>query len=86
MTIIIILLSLETIDSVYKINHLSHPQTRFKVDVDAKENRLRGFFCRGGSRINWTSDVKEENQDEKHKNKCVLVWQGTVANQIFIGF
>ncbi|XP_031502434.1 protein RDM16 isoform X2 [Nymphaea colorata] len=33
---------LETIVSVYKINDLSHPQTRFKVDVNAQENRLTG--------------------------------------------
>ncbi|XP_022977165.1 protein RDM16-like isoform X1 [Cucurbita maxima] len=34
--------SLETIVSVYKINDLSHPQARFKVDVNARENRLSG--------------------------------------------
>lgn len=34
--------ALETIVSVYKINDLSHPQTRFKVDVNAQENRLTG--------------------------------------------
>ncbi|PIA42077.1 hypothetical protein AQUCO_02100141v1 [Aquilegia coerulea] len=34
--------TLETIVSVYKINDLSHPQTRFKVDVNAQENRLTG--------------------------------------------
>ncbi|KAF8397575.1 hypothetical protein HHK36_016495 [Tetracentron sinense] len=34
--------TVETIVSVYKINDLSHPQTRFKVDVNAQENRLSG--------------------------------------------
>ncbi|XXG66199.1 hypothetical protein AAC387_Pa05g3727 [Persea americana] len=34
--------TLETFVSVYKINDLSHPQTRFKVDVNAQENRLTG--------------------------------------------
>lgn len=34
--------TLETIVSVYKINDLSHPQTRFKVDINAQENRLTG--------------------------------------------
>jgi U4/U6 small nuclear ribonucleoprotein PRP3 len=32
----------ETIVCVYKIRDLSHPQTRFKVDVNAQENRLTG--------------------------------------------
>ncbi|EXB88506.1 hypothetical protein L484_017259 [Morus notabilis] len=34
--------TLETIVSVYKINDLSHSQTRFKVDIFARENRLTG--------------------------------------------
>lgn len=34
--------TLEAIVSVYKINDLAHPQTRFKVDVNAQENRLSG--------------------------------------------
>ena len=34
--------TLETIVSVYKVNDLSHVQTRFKVDVNAQENRLTG--------------------------------------------
>ncbi|XP_023537630.1 protein RDM16-like isoform X1 [Cucurbita pepo subsp. pepo] len=52
--------SLETIVSVYKINDLSHPQARFKVDVNARENRLSGcavicdgisvLFVEGGSK------------------------------------
>ncbi|XP_049404921.1 protein RDM16-like isoform X1 [Solanum stenotomum] len=32
----------ETIVSVYRINDLSHPQNRFKVDVNAQENRMTG--------------------------------------------
>ncbi|KAL1546125.1 protein RDM16-like isoform X1 [Salvia divinorum] len=34
--------TVDTIVSVYKINDLSHPQARFKVDVNAQENRLSG--------------------------------------------
>ncbi|KAF0903062.1 hypothetical protein E2562_024046 [Oryza meyeriana var. granulata] len=34
--------TLETIVCVYRIKDLSHPQTRFKVDVNAQENRLTG--------------------------------------------
>ncbi|CAL5065328.1 unnamed protein product [Urochloa decumbens] len=34
--------TVDTIVSVYKIRDLSHPQTRFKVDVNAQENRLTG--------------------------------------------
>ncbi|KAK7834585.1 protein rdm16 [Quercus suber] len=54
------------------------PQTRFKVDVNAQENRLSGCACCGEGghksikrygkvmlkRINWASAVKEENEDE----------------------
>ncbi|XP_071930088.1 protein RDM16-like isoform X1 [Coffea arabica] len=32
----------EIIVSVYKVNYLSHPQARFKVDANAHENRLTG--------------------------------------------
>nr|XP_011469725.1 PREDICTED: U4/U6 small nuclear ribonucleoprotein Prp3 [Fragaria vesca subsp. vesca] len=34
--------NVETIVSVYKINDLSHPKARFKIDVNARENRLTG--------------------------------------------
>ncbi|PPR81697.1 hypothetical protein GOBAR_AA39015 [Gossypium barbadense] len=34
--------TVETIVSVYRINDLSDPKTRFKVDVNAQENRLTG--------------------------------------------
>ncbi|XP_022012233.1 protein RDM16 isoform X2 [Helianthus annuus] len=103
--------TLETIVSVYKVNDLSHPQTRFKVDVNAQENRLSGcavisegicvVVVEGGSksikryqklmlkRINWADAVKEEDEDdndEKPKNKCVLVWQGSVAKPSFHRF
>ncbi|KAK6228087.1 Small nuclear ribonucleoprotein Prp3 [Theobroma cacao] len=105
--------TVETIVSVYKINDLSHPKTRFKVDVNAQENRLTGcavisegisvVVVEGGSksikrygklmlrRINWTEAVKEEDKDgdedeEKPPNKCVLVWQGSVAKPSFSKF
>ncbi|KAG2730099.1 hypothetical protein I3760_01G277200 [Carya illinoinensis] len=105
--------TLETIVSVYRINDLSHPQTRFKVDVNAQENRLTGcavisdgitvVAVEGGNksikrygklmlkRINWAAAVKEEDEDEeesddKPANKCVLVWQGSVAKSSFNRF
>nr|XP_043610016.1 protein RDM16-like isoform X2 [Erigeron canadensis] len=104
--------TLETIVSVYKVNDLSHPQTRFKVDVNAQENRLSGcavisegicvVVVEGGTksikryqklmlkRINWAAAVKDEDEDEvddeKPKNKCVLVWQGSVAKPSFHRF
>ncbi|XP_025620964.1 protein RDM16 isoform X2 [Arachis duranensis] len=34
--------TVETLVSLYKINDLSHPKARFRVDVNAQENRLSG--------------------------------------------
>ncbi|XP_060175360.1 protein RDM16-like isoform X2 [Lycium barbarum] len=106
----------ETIVSVYKINDLSHPQTRFKVDVNAQENRLTGcavisegisvVVVEGGKksikrygklmlrRIDWAAAVKKEDDEgegegedeDKPLNKCVLVWQGSVAKSSFHRF
>ncbi|KAI4302365.1 hypothetical protein MLD38_038118 [Melastoma candidum] len=105
--------TLETIVSVYKINDLSHKQTRFKVDVNAQENRLTGcvvisdgitvVVVEGGSksikrygklmlnRINWAAAVndgeeEEDDREDKPPNKCLLVWQGSVAKQSFNRF
>ncbi|KZV36625.1 hypothetical protein F511_39809 [Dorcoceras hygrometricum] len=105
--------SLDTIVSVYKINDLSHPQTRFKVDINAQENRLTGcavisegisvVVVEGGAkpikrygklmlkRIDWTASIKKEDEDEnddddKPRNKCLLVWQGSVAKPSFNRF
>lgn len=106
--------TLETIVSVYKINDLSHPQTRFKVDVNAQENRMTGcavisdgisvVAVEGGKksvkrygklmlrRIDWAAAVKkeededEDEDEEKPINKCVLVWQGSVAKPSFHKF
>ncbi|KAK3018516.1 hypothetical protein RJ639_003689 [Escallonia herrerae] len=104
--------TVETVVSVYKVNDLSHPQTRFKVDVNAQENRLTGcavlsegisvVVVEGGSksikrygklmlnRINWAAAVKDEDGDEdqndKPVNRCVLVWQGSVARPSFNRF
>ncbi|CAH1421652.1 unnamed protein product [Lactuca virosa] len=107
--------TLETIVSIYKVNDLSHLQTRFKVDVNAQKNRLSGcavisegisvVVVEGGGksvkryqklmlkRINWAAAVKEENMheevdddDENVKNKCVLVWQGSVTKPSFQRF
>ncbi|CAN4101394.1 unnamed protein product [Withania somnifera] len=106
----------ETIVSVYKVNDLSHPQTRFKVDVNAQENRLTGcavisegtsvVVVEGGKksikrygklmlrRIDWAAAGKKEDgegegegeDEEKPLNKCVLVWQGSVAKSSFNRF
>ncbi|KAM3302952.1 protein RDM16 isoform X1 [Capsicum chacoense] len=106
----------ETIVSVYKINDLSHPQTRFKVDVNAQENHLTGcavisegisvVVVEGGKksikrygklmlrRIDWAAASKKEDDegegededDDKPLNKCVLVWQGSVAKSSFNRF
>ncbi|KAK8592100.1 hypothetical protein V6N13_062687 [Hibiscus sabdariffa] len=106
--------TVETTVSVYRINDLSHPKTRFKVDVNAQENRLTGcavisdgisvVVVEGGSkpikrygklmlrRINWAEAVNENNDGdededkEKPPNKCVLVWQGSVAKSSFNKF
>ncbi|XP_039016541.1 protein RDM16-like isoform X1 [Hibiscus syriacus] len=106
--------TVETIVSVYRVNDLSHPKTRFKVDVNAQENRLTGcavisegisvVVVEGGSksikrygklmlrRINWaeavneTGDRDEDDDEEKPPNKCVLVWQGSVAKSSFNRF
>ncbi|XP_057423793.1 protein RDM16 isoform X2 [Lotus japonicus] len=105
--------TVETLVSLYRINDLSHPKARFRVDVNAQENRLTGcavisdgmsiVVVEGGSksikrygklmlrRINW-SDVSKENEendesdDDKPVNKCVLVWQGSVAKPSFNRF
>ncbi|KAK6156215.1 hypothetical protein DH2020_010463 [Rehmannia glutinosa] len=106
--------AVDTIVSVYKINDLSHPQARFKVDINAQENRLTGcavisegisvVVVEGGAksikrygklmlrRIDWTATVKKEedemddDEEEKPLNKCVLVWQGSVAKPNFSRF
>ncbi|KAL5732284.1 hypothetical protein ACHQM5_004926 [Ranunculus cassubicifolius] len=102
--------NLETIVSVYKINDLSHPQTRFKVDVNAQENKLTGCVVMGENmtvvvvegggkaikryshlmtkRIKWAEVVAEEGEDDMDRppNKCVLVWQGSVARPNFHKF
>ncbi|CAN8313446.1 unnamed protein product [Cochlearia groenlandica] len=113
--------TVETIVSVYKINKLSHPKTRFKVEMNARENRLTGcsvmtddmsvVVVEGKSkaikrygklmtrRINWEEAVKkegnegddddeedEEDENGRKKNKCWLVWQGSVAKPSFYRF
>ncbi|KAL6520830.1 hypothetical protein OROGR_017399 [Orobanche gracilis] len=106
---------LDTIVAVYKINDLSHPQTRFKVDINAQENRLTGcavisewtsvVVVEGGARsikrygklmlrrIDWTAAAaikkdEEESDDDQEKplNKCLLIWQGSVAKPSFNRF
>ncbi|MCL7027989.1 hypothetical protein MKW94_029981 [Papaver nudicaule] len=106
--------TLETIVSVYKIDDLTHRDTRFKVDVYAMEYRLTGCLVitdditvvvvEGGNksikkygnlmlkRINWAESVRNEEEDDmdeyndKPVNKCVLVWQGSVAKSSFNRF
>eukprot|EP00250_Pteridium_aquilinum_P033843 c6464_g1_i1 orf=165-2756(-) len=105
--------TLETVVSVFRINDLSHGQTRFKVDINAQENRLTGcivicdtmtvVIVEGGSkaikrygklmlqRIKWAAAVKESDEADNDKgpqqvNRCVLVWQGSVAKANFEKF
>ncbi|PKA51114.1 hypothetical protein AXF42_Ash010554 [Apostasia shenzhenica] len=104
--------TLEALVSVFRINNLSHPQTRFKVDVNAQENRLSGCAVisdgisvvvvegvrksikRYGKlmlkRINWAAAIDEDEDGdenpEQNLNKCVLVWQGSVAKPNFNRF
>lgn len=106
--------NVETIVSVYKINDLSHPQARFKVDANAHENRMTGcavisegisvVVVEGGPksikrygklmlrRIDWAAAVKNDDEDEEEEtgdtpiNKCLLVWQGSVAKPSFNRF
>ncbi|KAK9132189.1 hypothetical protein Scep_011747 [Stephania cephalantha] len=103
--------TLETFVCVYKVNDLSHPQTRFKVDVNAQENRLTGcavitdemgvVVVEGGrksmkrfsklmlKRINWAAAVANEDEEEDDKrpiNKCMQVWEGSVAKSSFKRF
>ncbi|KAL9402570.1 hypothetical protein Peur_006419 [Populus x canadensis] len=103
--------TMETNVSIYRINNLSDKKTRFKVDVNAHENRLTGctvitegicvVVVEGGSksikrygklmlrRINWAEAVNEDEGDdneEKPVNKCMLVWQGSVAKPSFHRF
>lgn len=104
--------TLETLVSVFRVNDLSHPQTRFKVDINAQQNRLTGciVMCdtmsivvvEGGSksmkrfkklmldRIKWATAVKEDeeadNGDAPRVNRCVLVWQGSVAKPSYERF
>ncbi|KAK9132193.1 hypothetical protein Scep_011721 [Stephania cephalantha] len=93
------------------VNDLSHPQTRFKVDVNAQENRLTGcavitdemgvVVVEGGrksmkrfsklmlKRINWAAAVANEDEEEDDKrpiNKCMQVWEGSVAKSSFKRF
>ncbi|KAK9132211.1 hypothetical protein Scep_011739 [Stephania cephalantha] len=101
----------QTFVCVYKVNDLSHPQTRFKVDVNAQENRLTGcavitdemgvVVVEGGrksmkrfsklmlKRINWAAAVANEDEEEDDKrpiNKCMQVWEGSVAKSSFKRF
>ncbi|KFK44678.1 hypothetical protein AALP_AA1G289200 [Arabis alpina] len=109
--------TVETLVSVYKINNkLSHPKIKFKVEMNARQNKLTGcsvtseemsvVVVEGKSkaikrygkvmlkRINWEDAVKDEENDEddeeedekKERNKCWLVWQGSVAKPSFHRF
>ncbi|KAM3256273.1 hypothetical protein ACQJBY_049014 [Aegilops geniculata] len=67
---------------VYRIRDLSHPQTRFKVDVNAQENRLTGAAVI--TDVGGEDDADEE--PDKPVNSCVLVWQGSVVKPTFPRF
>ncbi|KAL0317163.1 UNVERIFIED_CONTAM: protein RDM16 [Sesamum angustifolium] len=84
--------ALDTIVSVYKINDLSHPRPVLSVVVvegGAKSIKRYGKLML--RRIDWTAAVKKEEDEEdddedKPLNKCVLVWQGSVAKPSFTRF
>ncbi|KAI3923884.1 hypothetical protein MKW92_025272 [Papaver armeniacum] len=89
--------TLEKIVSVYKIDDLSHLQTRYKVNVNAQENLLTGCLVitedltvvavEGGNKsIKRFGQLMLERIKYKPVNKCVLVWQGCVAKSSFNGF
>ncbi|VAI30992.1 unnamed protein product [Triticum turgidum subsp. durum] len=67
---------------VYRIRDLSHPQTRFKVDVNAQENRLTGTAVI--TDVGGEDDADEE--PDRPVNSCVLVWQGSVVKPTFPRF
>ena len=67
---------------MYKINDLSHPQTRFKVDVNAQENRLTG--CAVISDGISVVVVKGGSKSIKRYGKLMLKrinWAAAVANE-----
>eukprot|EP01018_Ginkgo_biloba_P038063 Gb_36855 [translate_table: standard] len=74
--------TLETIVSVYKINDLSHPQTRFKVDINAQENRLSG--CAVISNVMSVVVVEGGSKSIKRYGKLMLRrinWAAAVVNE-----
>jgi len=109
--------------ALFKVNDISDPRHKFKVDVNAREYQLTGcailykdknlVIVEGGAksikkfksmmlkRIDWTktveseetqSDETEEKKEESavkkdaSKNKCVLLWEGTILKQNFQQF
>ncbi|CAA6667988.1 unnamed protein product [Spirodela intermedia] len=93
--------TLETIVSVYKVNHLAHPKARFQVDVNAQENHMTGCAVISEGicvivqelmlkRIDWAAAVGDEDEGsdalETPDNKCLLVWQGSVVRPSFNRF
>ncbi|KAI3867464.1 hypothetical protein MKX03_010044 [Papaver bracteatum] len=80
---------LEKIVSVYKVNDLSHPQTRFKVSVHAQENRLTG--CLVITEDFTVAVVEGGNKSIKRFGNLMLKrinWAetGSVAKSSFNGF
>ncbi|KAL2323876.1 hypothetical protein Fmac_022934 [Flemingia macrophylla] len=80
----------ETLVSLYRVNDLSYPKARFRVD-DAQEKRLTAcaVISDGISVVVVEGGKKEENEDsdvDKPANKCVLVWQGSFAKPNFNRF
>nr|GEX17842.1 hypothetical protein [Tanacetum cinerariifolium] len=77
--------TLKTIVYVYKMNDLSHPQTWFKVDVNAQEKRMSGcaVISKGICVVVVEGEHDEDDDSEKSQNKCLLVWQGSVSKPSF---
>ncbi|RZC63962.1 hypothetical protein C5167_025737 [Papaver somniferum] len=85
---------LEKIVSVYKINDLSHSQTRHLtvVVVEGGNKSIRRYGKLMLKKINGAGNVRNEEEDsmaeddDKPVTKCVLVWQGFVAKSSFNSF
>ncbi|CAK9164018.1 unnamed protein product [Ilex paraguariensis] len=84
--------TLEPIVSLHKIIDLSHPLTRISVVVvEGGSKSIKRYAKLMLKRINWAAAVKnedenEEEDEEKPVNKCVLVWQGSIAKPSFNRF
>jgi U4/U6 small nuclear ribonucleoprotein PRP3 len=94
--------------SVYRVNDLSDPAVKFKLEANCNQNHMTGIvlLCKnlnvvvveGGpkqqkrfrrlmlNRIKWNelhSRMKSVDPENREKNRCALVWEGTVKTRSF---